>query len=214
MTSLGLGLGLSFGGRLSGSLNSYVTLPGSGAAYITTPHTADLNLTADMELLFRIYMPDFSPVSNQTLLSKGFTTRRYQVAFDAVSWGMWNGTTYSQQATTILDGNIYWIKLALVSGTLTHSYAPNQSSIPGSWTQIGTPKAWSLGATNTEALSIGAINAGELLNARIYRAIIRFSVNGTTVADFNPNLWTSGSTFVSSDGRTYTLNGTAAITKA
>ena len=52
------------------------------------------------------------------------------------------------------------------------------------------------------------------MTGRIYRAIVRNGINGTTVADFNPNLWTAGTTFTSTDGRVYTLNGTAAITKA
>lgn len=196
------------------SANSYLDLPGSGGAFVSTPHTADLNLTADMELIFRARMTDWSP-TNQTMISKGNSPRRYQLAFAATSWGMWNGTTYASRSQSALtDATTYWLRLTLVSGSLSHFYAADQASIPTSWTQVGAAQAWSLGSTNTETLTLGSVGTGELLNGRIYRAIVRSSVDGTTVADFNPNLYSTGSTFTSTDGRVYTLNGTAAITKA
>ena len=64
-------------------------------------------------------------------------------------------------------------------------------------------------------LSIGSATGGlEAFETGVYRAIVRNGIDGTVVADFNPNLYSTGSTFTSTDGLVYTLTGTAAITKA
>lgn len=230
MTALGLGLGLPFGGRSSGSLNSYVTIPGTNGNYVSTPDAAALDITGDIEIVVRVALTDWTSPNYGVFVCKNFSAYefRHRDASAGELQAEFNSGVPVITSTGVpvgfTDNTPGWIKLTMdvdngAGGSTGRFYkAADSTTEPVSWTQLGTDKvtAGVLTITNSaNQLGIGARHDGTLAMAgRIYRAIVRSGIGGTTVADFNPNLWTSGTTFVSSDGRTYTLNGTAAITKA
>lgn len=229
MTALGLGLGLPFGGRSSGSLNSYVTIPGTNGNYVSTPDAAELDITGDIEIVVRVALTDWTPANYGVFVCKSYAAyefRHRDASFGQPQIELNSGVKIiaANAAFGFTDNTPGWIKMTVdvdngAGGTTGQFYKANDAvNEPTSWTQIGADQV-SAGtiaiATNAQPVSFGARHDGTLaMTGRIYRAIIRNGIGGTTVADFNPNLWTSGTTFVSSDGRTYTLNGTAAITKA
>lgn len=226
MTALGLGLGLSFGGRLSGSLNSYVTLPGSLGNVVSTPDTASLDITGDVEIVVRIAPTDYSNGGEQRIVSKRDAAPRgnYEIhltATGAVTFSCNDGAKEGTSTANLPYGNgvASWLKVTknTTTGVIRVQHAVDQTSEPAVWTQLGSDVGSAPGALvgTADSLWLGGLGtAFSPYGGRILRAIVRSGIGGTTVADFNPNLWTSGTTFVSSDGRTYTLNGTAAITKA
>ena len=99
--------------------------------------------------------------------------------------------------------------------TVTFYTAP---TITGTWVQLGVAVT-TAGITsifsNTAAGAIGAHDAGTdgLFAGRVYAAEIRNGINGTAVANPDFAAQPAGTTsFVDAAGRTWTINGSAAIT--
>lgn len=214
---------------LSAYANSYVTIPGTNGNYVSTPDTAALDITGDIEIVVRVALADWTPAGYGVFVCKNFSA--YEFRHRDLSTGQpevelnSGGKVFTADAAVgFTDNTAGWLKMTIdvnngAGGATCRYYKANDSaSEPTTWTQVGTDRV-SAGtvtiATNASPLGIGARHDGSLaMTGRIYRAIVRNGIDGTTVADFNPNLWASGTTFTSSDGLVYTLNGTAAITKA
>jgi len=214
---------------LSAYANSYVTIPGTNGNYVSTPDTAALDITGDIEIVVRVALTDWTSSSYGVFVCKNFTS--YEFRHRDGSFGHLEaefnsgGKSFRASAATgVSDGVTAWAKMTVdvdngAAGATCRFYvAADAVAEPTSWTQVGSDQVSAGTFTitpNNQTLGIGARHDGSLaMTGKVYRAIIRNGIGGTTVADFNPNLWVSGSTFTSTDGLVYTLNGTAAITKA
>lgn len=212
--------------RRAVSANSYVTLPGTTGNVVSTPDSASLDITGDVELVARIAPTDYSNGAEQRIISKrdGAPRGNYEIhltATAAVTFSCNDGAKEGTSTATLPYGNgvVSWLKVTknTSTGVIRFYHATDQTSEPTSWTQLGADVAAGTGAlvAGTDSLWLGGIGTSfSPFGGRILRAIVRNGIDGTTVADFNPNLYSTGSTFTSTDGRVYTLNGTAAITKA
>jgi hypothetical protein len=135
-------------------------------------------------------------------------------------YGSLNGTGLfsfgSTAAISVSDAKLLGIRLTRVasSGLLTFY----TSTTPDVWVQLGATVAGTAGALfdSTASVKIGArstafTNAatGSVYRGRMYSAIRESG--GTLAVDCNPSLWTTGSTFPSATGETWTLNGSARI---
>ena len=190
-----------------GRVSNAIYLTGSGLSVngatsgntATTPDAAALDITGDIEIVVRAAATDWTLASQQMLLAKRQTasTRSYDLS-------VFGGNLYFRTSTTGSDavssnssvavpfsaGQAGWVRVTrnATTGTVTYYTAPDSSSEPGSWTQLGTTQstaASSIYSSNSQ-LEIGThLGGGSPLTGTIYRAIVRSGIGGTTVFDAN-----------------------------
>jgi hypothetical protein len=202
-----------------------LNLPGGAGNYASTPDAASLDIVGDIELRAEVSLDSWTPATEQTLVSKWNTTgnqRSYKLSVLPsgalrMAWST-NGTAVTQADSTVVTGFqpdlARFIRATLdVSSGEVRFYTSDHG---GGWLQLGDPVV--VGATSifasTATVGVGAISAGaaDVATAQVYAAQIRDGIAGTIVAD--PKFKEYGPTVTSfndSTGKTWTLNGTAAI---
>lgn len=202
-------------------------LPGTADNYASTPDTAALDITGDIDLRAKITPDDWTPAADQALIAKWVTTgsqRSYQfilrstgaLRFSRSTDGS-SGTivdTDSTVATGFVDGSTHWVRVtrASASGTVTFYTSPDGTN----WTQLGAAVVTGAATmfSSTAPLEVGSRVTGFTDNfaGMIHRAQVHNGINGTVVADPRFDTQSAGATsFVDSTGKTWTIHGTAAI---
>jgi hypothetical protein len=211
---------------------NYLYLPGSSGNTASTPDSAALDITGDLEIVLRTAQNVWTPSVNHYPIGKRATTGNQRswlvenITTGAVGlyWSA-NGTTENSAVSTasvgFADGVVGWIKITLdvdngASGRDIKFYtAPDQSTEPTSWTQLGTTVTQA-GTTSifsgTADLRLGGWQDGtSLIGAKYLRAIVRNGIGGTVVfdADFTTGITSGGQTTFtesSSNAATVTIN--------
>lgn len=209
---------------------SYLNLTGATDERATTPDAAALDITGDIDIRMELSLDNWSGGSDSMELAAKFDvmgnnrswlvylTGNTQIAYRWSADG--SATTESQSDTIYLP---HYVRRAI---RITHDVndgAGNNvvtfytaDSIEGPWTEIsadtnaGTTSIFSSNA----AVEIGDIAdlLGDNLPGRIYKAQIYNGINGTLVADADFTVVAAGSSsFVDSEGLTWTVGGTATI---
>jgi hypothetical protein len=95
-------------------------------------------------------------------------------------------------------------------------YAADQATVPVSWTQLGTDVTLASAGIwdGTAQIEVGANNSGDVWVGKIYYFALHSGLAGSDIVVMDPNLWRSGSTWTSTTGEVWTLNGLAAVTLA
>jgi hypothetical protein len=202
-----------------GSTN-YLYLPGILSNYASTPDSAALDLTGDIELVCRFAPTDETPSAVQRLISKrpDASSANYEMYLDTTGKIGFNigaaSVAVSTSADTHGDGVPRWWKITYTGAStkVANFYVADDSPTePSSWTQLGGANV-AYGVTpaaNTSPLYIGAIGTSfNPFQGAIYRAIVRNGIGGTTVfdADFTTNTNQSSFTESSSNAATVTIN--------
>lgn len=210
----------------------YLYLPGTAGNYASTPDHASLDVTGDIDLIARVQPSSWD--SDTVLVSKYSSAgaRSYMLKTDPTGTGRlalyWseNGTAQniatSTAATGFADGQAGWVRATLDvdGGAGGVGRVTFYTSTDGStWTPLGaTVDAGSAPSSifsGASALEVGSYAAGSawLLNGRVYRAIVKNGIDGTTVfdADFTDRTVVKEpfSTFVEGTGKTVTINRSA-----
>lgn len=209
-------------------------LPGVETAYASTPDTSSLDIVGDIDLRIDARTSNWAPADITGL------ARKYHVTSDERSWlwgigsgGMFfrwspDGTiaaaiTVTSSALPFAAGDRGALRVTLdvnngASGnTVTWYTAP---TIAGPWTQLGSPVV-TAGVTSiysgTAPVEVGRVNPGGLdsvpFTGEMFAFEVRTGIAGTLRA--NPIFDAQDPTttvFTDSPGRTWTLNGSAAIT--
>jgi hypothetical protein len=216
------------GAALNSTLNQgyWMYLPGVSGNYASTPDTAAVSITGDIDIRVQVALDDWTPAAATSLVSKYDAAGNQQsYLFQVLATGnlalysSLNGSASSLSnsgaATGVADGTIKWLRATRASATgAVNFYTSDDGS---TWTQLGTQQTSTAGSLfdGTALLQIGAFNAGgtsDFLKGRVYRAQLYNGINGTLVADFNPTRTTKGSTsLVASTGETWTVNGTGSF---
>lgn len=212
----------------AGVPNGYQYLPGTTGNYLSTPDSAALSITGDIDIRVRVALDDWTPSAVQYIVGKldagirayGFAVLttgilRFQFSQD----GSANITADASVAPTVADGAPLWVRVTrrssdgrvqffTASGALTNPTA-------GDFTQLGTDISSTSGAIfdSTCQVYLGAHAAGSLAAGKLYRAQIRNGLDGTLVFDADLTSKTCGArTFTesSSNGATVTVNGSSA----
>ncbi len=199
---------------LAWSGTNYGYLNGVAANYFSTPSSAGLNITGDIELIWRGSLVDWTPSTAAELIVKGSDSSAYRVRIEtsgAIGFFCSSGsiTTATVIAPSFTDGSIGWIKVTRVQSTgLTSTYFSSNGT---TWTLSGqaTIGAGSPLGTNASDLNVG--RAFNVISGNSYYASVANAVDGAPVSIFNPALYTSGTTFTASTGETWTLNGGSTI---
>lgn len=205
---------------------------GTSANYASTPDTAVLDITSDIDIRCRVALDDWTPSATTTLISKWVTSgdqRSYQLAVQSTGELILQWTadginilgTASTVATGVTNGNEVWVRGTLDvndgAGNRVQNYYTSTDYNPdtgeGTWTQLGTTIT-TAGTTSigsgTAPLQFPGVNSGTsgMLTGRFCRAEIRSGIDGTVVASPDANM-ARGTRFRDNGGLVYTLNGSA-----
>lgn len=211
---------------------SYVDLPGTSGNYVSTPDSAALSITGDIDLRIKVAMDDWTPAAESQFVSKddnGGAIRAWQFRVET------NGTigfiwfdsaggvhvTTSTTSTSLVDGSVKWVRATLDvdNGAAGRDIKFYLSDDGVSWSQLGATVT-EAGTTNIRdtmgRVTIGAIGttgAAGMLAGNVYYAEIRNGIDGTVVGRFDVSATeVTGSqtptAVASSTGETWTINGT------
>jgi hypothetical protein len=207
-------------------------LPGTSGNYASTPDSASLSITGDVEIVVRVAATDWTPAAEGAFAGKYSTSgdqRSYAfgVYTDGTLWARFSsdgltpswGTVLSTVAPGLTDDSGYWLKLTLdvdngAAGSTARFYqAPDSIAEPTSWTQVGADRVVATGgislADTTAPLEIGSIAGGTqlLFAGKVRRVIVRNGIGGTVVADYRADV--PFPRYRDSEGNLWTVNGTA-----
>lgn len=209
-------------------------LDGTSGNYASTPDSAALSVTGDIDIRAHVNRDDWDAVSIPMTLVGKYTTSGNQRAyrFYIASGGMltlaWssNGTVFLDEVATVAlsgltDDEATWVRATLDvdNGASGYDVKFYTSSDGSSWTQLGATVTG--GATtsifdSTASLRVGDIGAGAgfEFTGTVYQAQVYDGIDGTLVANpvfqHPPTAWTmAGTTSIDSEGNVWTLNGSA-----
>lgn len=208
----------------------YLDLPGDKTGYASTPDSAALSITGDLDVRIEVYLRNW--VANNDLIGKATVTG------NQVSWGFYvksDGTLqlwWSNDGSTLLHSTSTVAvpvptsgRLALratidvnngASGNTVTFYTSD--SISGTWTQLGSAVVTS-GTTSifdsTAAVQVGRIPSFTFagIDGKVFSAEIRSGIGGSVVANPDFTSQTVGDTsFTDGHSNTWTINDPASIT--
>jgi hypothetical protein len=217
---------------------NYLYLPGVTDS-VTTPDAAPLRITGDIECVARVALDDWSPAANAQIVARDESANRsYQFIVTTtgamrIVWSS-DGTTVTSNTSSAdlastANGTALWLRWRFdvdngASGrTATYWWAADQATEPTSWTQLGTDVTQA-GVTSifagTAKLAIGgAALTSTPMVGKVYGAIVRNGIGGTTVLDanFTTGITSGGQTSFtesSSNAATVTINRSTSGRKA
>lgn len=204
-------------------------LPGVVGNYASTPDSAALDITGDIDLRAHVALNDWTPSAINGVVTKwtvGQASWQFRVNTTGVLQLVWSVdgsaaiVTSSTVAPTVTDIASLWIRATLDvdngAGGYTVTFFTGGSASTPSWVQLGSTVVG--GSTTsifsgTTPIAIGSIDPGlSPLSGRIYRAQIYSGINGTLVFDANfaaQQKRVTSFTESSSNAATVTINQTA-----
>lgn len=208
---------------------NYVYLPGVAGNILSVPDEAALDITGDIDLRAYVALDDWTPSTQQHLISKFDNNTTAERAYElritvngeisidfAINGGNNSNIRTSTDAITIEDGAPLWVRATLdvdngASGHDTNFYTSTDGT---TWTQLGTTVTnagvISIRDSGTEDVVIGRRSTGAtgIATGKFYRAQILDGIDGTTVLDVDTSVITSGSatSFTAVTGQTVTIN--------
>jgi N-acetylglucosamine-6-sulfatase len=212
-----------------------IVFPGNSGDYISTPDSASLDITGDIDVRVKVSLADWTPTAAAVPISKSTSVLnqrgwRLRINTTGVLDFQWStaGTSLLTASTTsplgMTDGHACWLRATLdvdngASGrtvTFYQSFDSTDNPATVSWTQIeaitqaGTTSIFS----NSTVLELSGDALGTLgaINGRIFAAEVRNGIGGTVVASPRPRGVTRGaSSFVDAQGNTWTKQGGTTI---
>ncbi len=193
--------------NLAGVPRGGVRLPGVGGTYLSTPDSAAVSVTGDIDIRCRVALADYTAASEGALVAKYGAAGQRSFRFFVDTVGRLNlnmstdGTANAgfqwTAGPTFVDGTAYWVRTTrTAAGTLRFFYAADQPTMPTSWTEAGVSQTLSAGQNiydSTGPVEVGSMTLGTayLANGVFYRAQIRNNVldDGSGIVfdtDFSP----------------------------
>lgn len=208
---------------------NYLYLPGATGNHASAPDIAAYTPTSEMEIIMRVQLADYTPASASALMS-------HDASFDNgwsfglstagnLQWNLNNGAPLysSTAAASLTDGTAYWIRATWKASDFARFYyAADQTTVPSSWTQVGSDVATTATAPANSTTTLKVLGGSGpsvqpgLLAGSAYRAIYRTTIGGSAVfdADFTTNTGQSTFTESSSNAATVTINRSTSGRKA
>lgn len=204
----------------------YVTLPGTTGHDLLIAHAASLSLADDIEIVVDVLATDWTPASASAILSKRLGNNvNYQLLL--VSTGELRFNVCTAAAPTTVINYTSTVPTGLTNGTrkcikVTRARVAGQvkiflaDSVDGPWTQLGATIAATTAAlnTNTQPVYVGSRDGlNDPFGGRIYRAIVRNGIDGTSVLDADVSVMTDSAlrTFTARTGQPVTINGASSF---
>lgn len=217
---------------LEHSGTNYVYLPGVSGNYLSVPDAAALDITGDIDIRVRVALDDWTPAASMALVSKfgNAPDRAYELGISLTTgrpyftWstdGTAQVTANATAAPTVNDGDPLWVRVTLDVDNAGQYQVIFYTSTNGStWSALSTVDGAS--GTTSIASTGAALFVGSRTNSaipaamKIYRAIVRDGIAGTTVLDVDTSVITSGAatSFTATTGQTVTINRSTAGRKS
>jgi hypothetical protein len=185
------------------SSGTYLYLPGVTSNMATSPDSAALSITGDLDLRVKVALDDWTPAANTIVISKAQTlsTLSYSLAVQtdgklnflaSTNGSTWGTNAVSSVATGVADGATKWIRATFdvdngAGGRDVQFFTSDDGT---NWTQLGTTittaGTFSI-IDNSSQLEIGSAVAGSnsLSRGKFFRAQVRNGINGTVAFDAN-----------------------------
>ena len=203
----------------------------SAGDYFSTPDSTATSITGDITLIVEAALTDWTPSTVNVLVAKDNISSQRSYAFNVQTNGnirfnySLNGSSIisvtSSAAPSFIDGKKYHVAVERESATGKVRFYTSKDH--RTWTQLGTEQTGTSGAIydGTARVEFGNLAAssfalvGSVYESEGYAGLAITSPSTSTVKfNFNPDDWTSGTTFTSEEtGEVWTLNGNAAIYK-
>lgn len=181
--------------RLKGTArNRYLSLPGTSGNYASTPDSAAVSITGDIDIRVKVAMDDWTPTNYMRLVGKFGASIAYILGFNNAGTGTLilqtsaDSGVISSVATGFVDGSTNWLR---ATKNVTTGEVKFYTSDDGqTWTQLGTTQTVTAGAIadTADALAVGAdVNGGGStpMAGKIYYAELRNGIDGEVVASFD-----------------------------
>lgn len=209
-----------------------LVLTGDSGSYASTPDTAALDITGNIDISAIIRFPDYSTGATPTITGKYVSAgsqRSYwfrvgasgnlQAVFSTTGA---NTTTITSTTTLyaegVADNDIIAVRVTRVAATGAVVFYLGSEPVldPSSWDQVGTGVTGTSGNLfdSTSPLEVGTVNlgVGDRATGRIIATRVRNGIAGTIVASPHFGDEPTGTTsFADSTGKTWTVHGTATI---
>lgn len=183
--------------RLSpdGDFDRYILLPGTNNNYITTPDSAAVSVTGDIDIRVKVALDDYTPGGLVSLVYKQSLASLWSYWFHIDSAGKLNlltspdgtanSTGVSSVAVGLANGAIIWLRVTRVSATGVIKFYTSNDGV--TWSQLGTDSSNTAGAifNSADPLRIGQASGGNNLAGRVYYAEIRNGIAGTVGVAWN-----------------------------
>jgi hypothetical protein len=212
------------GAYLDGSTG--LVVQGVAGNFAATPDTPALSITGDIDLSARVKLASWA--TNTTIFgnlnfgSSGYELHTRELGSGAKRLALSFRLSASDVTATstvnhdIADGAFGWVRATrdATTGTVTFYTAPDSSSVPSSWTQLGATVATTSGSMvdPTLQMKFGERASGQTMNGTLAQAIARSVIGGTIVLNANFAAQTANaSTFQEANGATVTVTNPYAV---
>lgn len=206
----------------------FLSLPGTSGNYASTPDSAAVSITGDIDIRVKVAADDWTPAAIQTFMAKRFTdgNRSWQFRISGGSSGrlvfVWsedgigaNEKSFTSSAAPgVADGSMKWVRVTfdVNDGAGNHVAKFYTSDDGATWAQLGTTQTAVGVASIFDSACVVAIGANspgttEILAGKVYYAELRNGIDGPVVAKFDPAKAAVGDLLVPSDtGEVWTIN--------
>lgn len=209
---------------------NYLSLPGSTGNYASTPDSAAVSITGDIDIRIKLSMDDWTPSVTSALLAHhgtdATTGRGYfvQIGTTGLMGIVWStdgtiatqSTKQSTVAPSVSNGSVAYLRFVLDvdNGAAGHDAKFYESSDEGdTWDQVGTTVT-TAGTTSifdsSAELRISSTSAAPTTNhlaGDVYWAEVRSGIDGAIKASFiADNFAVGGTSALGSQGETWTVN--------
>lgn len=206
----------------------HISFPGASANYASTPDSAAVDVTGDLDVRVRVALDDWTPAADQDVVSK------YHATGNQRSWllrvttagllqlvcsldGSATTGTASSVAPTVSDGAALWIRAtrASASGNINYYTSPdyNPATGAGTWNLLGAAnRASTAGAlfNSSAQLTASGNSAGTVnpLKGKFFYCQLYSGIAGVLKASLNPADAPDGYTSITSSatGEVWTVN--------
>jgi hypothetical protein len=201
------------------SSDNYWFSPLSVTDNCSTPNAVANQIIGDVEFIFNF---SFYSVANANFISKRSGGSNVSYAVNTQFQGKpiltitQNGSTLiTATSSTAITTATNWLKVIRTQSSGDVIFYTSTDGV--TYTQLGTTQSTTSGNmfNGTSALTLGnnAVNGGDGMGGKMFRATIANSIGGTPVVDFNPSTYnasTSQTQWTSATGEVWTINtGTA-----
>jgi len=201
----------------------YLSLPGISGNYASTPDSAVVSITGDIDIRVRVAPDDWTFAVFQTFVAKwssapnfsfifGANTITGLLAFYISADGIGNAAVFSDVLHGFADGSPGWLRVTRAQFSGETKFFESSDGVV--WTQLGASKILSAGSAisdGTAVLEVGSQSSGtiNLWSGKLYYAEVRNGIDGTVVAKFDPanDAQAGSASFTSATGEVWTING-------
>jgi len=199
----------------------YLSLSGTSGNYASTPDSAAVSITGDIDIRVKVAMDDWTPGSlSNVLVGKYGAQGQWAYALTVSSdgpgllsfHGSVDGSTQSVLSSSVptgfVNGSPHWVRVTRSATEL--KFYTSEDGV--TWTQLGTDQMFGFAGSifdSTAALRVWAWEYdSRAFSGKVYYAELRNGIDGTVVAKFDPNndRGTSDTSFTSSTGEVWTIN--------